>query len=207
MAHAPVMTDDTRRARWCEAFGAHENSIMVYNDLCTRMSEPQRFYHTLEHVDELLTLATDAGIDSPWLDAAIWFHDAVYTPGDGDNEAASARLATRTMARLSLTDDAQAHVITAIHASKDHKSTDPDVMAFLDLDMAILGSPPGRYIRYAADVRREFGHISDWRFGMGRKQFLKGCLKRKHIYLTPWFHERFEAQARANMQAELKGFS
>ena len=167
MINSPVMTDHARRARWCDTFGAHENSIMVYNDLCTRMSEPQRFYHTLEHVDELLTLATEAGIDSPWLDATIWFHDAVYHPGEADNEAASARLATATMPRLGLTDEASARVHTAILASKDHKASDPDVMAFLDLDMAILGSTPARYTRYAADVRREFGHISTWRFNMG----------------------------------------
>jgi predicted metal-dependent HD superfamily phosphohydrolase len=201
-----LLTDDARRARWCDTFGAHEDSIIVYNDLSTRMSGEGRHYHTMEHIDEMLTLADEAGLTSPVIDAAIWFHDAVYEAGSKHNEALSAELAEQFMPRMGLNATAQTTVTAMILASREHRSKNADIQPFLDLDMAILGAKPERYKRYAADVRQEFAPMSDWGFKLGRKHFLKGCLRRKQIYLTPWFTERFEAQARENIKAEIESF-
>ena len=205
MTHSPLLSDDDRRARWCAAFGDGEDSILVYNDLSTRMSGHGRFYHTMEHIDEMLTLADAAGISSPTVDAAVWFHDAVYDPGSKHNEELSAELATQFMPRLNLGADDMALVEAMILASKSHRTKDRRIQPFLDLDMAILGARPARYQRYIADIRQEFSHLSDRVFSEGRRDFLEGCLRRKAIFLTPWFHERFEAQARENMQAEMEG--
>jgi len=205
MTTRALLSDDARRARWCDTFGAGEDSIIIYNDLSTRMSGEGRHYHTMEHIDEMLTLADEAGLTSPIIDAAIWFHDAVYEADSSHNEDLSAELAEQFMPRMGLDAGAQATVTAMILASKAHRSKDPAIMPFLDLDMAILGSPPERYRRYAANVRQEFAHMSDWSFRMGRNHFLKGCLRRKQLYLTPWFRERFEAQARENIKAEIEG--
>lgn len=198
-----LLSDDARRTRWCDTFGAGEDSILVYNDLSTRMSEDGRHYHTMEHIDEMLTLADEAGLSSPVIDAAIWFHDAVYEAGSKHNEDLSAELAEQFMPRLNLSQIEQARVTAMIIASREHRSKNTEIQPFLDLDMAILGAKPERYKRYAADVRQEFAHVSDWNFALGRKHFLKGCLRRKQLYLTPWFRERFEAQARENIKAEI----
>lgn len=205
MTAETLLTDDARRARWCDTFGAGEGSILVYNDLSTRMSSEGRHYHTMEHIDEMLTLADEAGITSPVIDAAIWFHDAVYEAGSKHNEDLSAELAEQFMPRLNLSQTEQARVTAMIIASREHRSKNAEIQPFLDLDMAILGASPERYQRYAADVRQEFAHVSDWNFALGRKHFLKGCLRRKQLYLTPWFSERFEAQARENIKAEIEG--
>ncbi|WP_417451208.1 metal-dependent phosphohydrolase [Kordiimonas sp.] len=199
-------TEEARRNRWCEAFGSFENNIMVYNDLCTRMSSEGRYYHTMDHIDELLALAEAANITDKWFHAAIWFHDAVYHPGAKNNEEFSARLAGKAMPVLGMEGDEQAKTMAAIRATRTHKTHDKDIQLFLDADMAILGAGRERYKRYAADIRQEFSHIGDWRYGLGRRRFLKSCLKRKAIFLTPWFNRKFEAMARANIQAELKGF-
>ncbi len=202
----PETKGEARRNRWCESFGSHENSIMVFNDLCTRMSGHGRFYHTMDHIDELLALAEAAKISDKWFHAAIWFHDAVYHPGAKDNEELSARLAGKALPVMGMEGDEQAKTIAAIRATKTHKTKDTDVQLFLDADMAILGAERERYRRYAADIRQEFSHISGWRYAWGRRRFLKSCLRRKAIFLTPWFNLKFEAKARANIQAELKGF-
>ena len=152
----------------------------------------------------MLTLADEAGLTSPTIDAAIWFHDAVYEAGSKHNEDLSAELAEQFMPRLGLSEVEKARAIAMIRASREHRSRDREIQPFLDLDMAILGSPPERYRRYADDIRQEFAHVSDWNYKLGRKHFLKGCLRRKKIYLTPWFHERFEAQARENIKAEVE---
>jgi len=199
-------TEEARRNRWCETFGSNENSIMVYNDLCTRMSGEGRHYHTMDHIDELLALAEAAKITDKWFHAAIWFHDAVYHPGAKNNEEFSARLAGKAMPVLGMEGDEQAKTMAAIRATKTHKTQDKDIQRFLDADMAILGAERERYKRYAADIRQEFSHIGGWRYSWGRRRFLKSCLKRKAIFLTPWFNHKFEAKARANIQAELKGF-
>ncbi len=205
----PETTGEARRNRWCESFGSNENSIMVFNDLCTRMSGEGRHYHTMEHIDELLALAEAAKITDKWFHAALWFHDAVYHPGAKNNEEFSARLAGKAMPVLGMEGDEQAKTMAAIRATKTHKipkGTDKDIQLFLDADMAILGAERERYKRYAADIRREFSHISGWRYAWGRRRFLKSCLKRKAIYGTQWFNHKFEARARGNIQAELKGF-
>lgn len=168
------------------------------------MSEDGRHYHTMEHIDEMLTLADEAGLTSPVIDAAIWFHDAVYEAGSKHNEDLSAELAEQFMPRLNLSQIEQARVTAMIIASREHRSKNTEIQPFLDLDMAILGAKPERYTRYAADVRQEFAHVSDWNFKLGRKHFLKGCLRRKQLYLTPLFRERFEAQARENIKAEIE---
>ena len=39
---------------------------------------------------------------------------------------------------------------------------------------------------------------------LGRRRFLEGLLKRDRIFLSDDFHQRFDAQARANLRAALK---
>ena len=66
--------------------------------LCERLlacyREPQRAYHTLQHLGECID-AFDAAIDlavhPAEVEIALWFHDAVYDVARHDNEARSGR--------------------------------------------------------------------------------------------------------------------
>ena len=68
----------------------------LHADLVERHAEPHRHYHVLAHVAHVLDHleVTAEGLpDDRALRLAAWYHDAVYDPRAGDNEAASAALA------------------------------------------------------------------------------------------------------------------
>ena len=72
------------------------DSTAVVNDLIARYAEPQRAYHTLEHImhclGEFAGVREQAG-EPEAVEVAIWFHDAVYNPLLKTNEKKSADLA------------------------------------------------------------------------------------------------------------------
>ncbi len=98
-------------------------------------------------------------------------------------------------------DDAAALIL----ATKSHQHVAPEYRAFLDADLAILGSDRDRYRRYVAQVRAEYAHIPEPLFRGGRAAILDGFLARPRIYETDEFHARFEQQARENIAWELSG--
>lgn len=82
---------------------------------------------------------------------------------------------------------------------------DQDLAAFLDADLAVLGSEQGHYLgSYAASIRKEYAHVPRQGYLEGRSKVLRGLLDRPHLYYTAWARERLESRARANMQAELQ---
>ena len=58
--------------------------------LAAMYAEPHRRYHTLAHIDALcrhLTRWRALAMDAHSIDAAIWFHDAIYDTRRSDNDA------------------------------------------------------------------------------------------------------------------------
>ena len=88
----------------------------------------------------------------------------------------------------------------ALDADPEH----PTGQALCDADLAILASTPGRYAEYAADVRREYAHVSDEDFAHGRAAVLTDLLAKPALFQTERGHELWEAAARANVTAELR---
>ena len=72
--------------------------ISSLSSLCQALlnayGEPQRHYHTQQHLGECLALADTFKDEAERLDEielALWFHDAVYDVRAHDNEARSAQ--------------------------------------------------------------------------------------------------------------------
>jgi predicted metal-dependent HD superfamily phosphohydrolase len=66
----------------------------VRAELVRAHTAPDRHYHDLRHVETLLRLAQDhAFADREAVEAAIWFHDAIYDTRRQDNEERSAEFA------------------------------------------------------------------------------------------------------------------
>jgi len=171
-----------------------------WDELEARYSGPDRHYHTLEHIGEMLALLPHA--DETLL-AAVWFHDAVY--GGRANEEESAALARTALTELGFSSPSIDAVEAMILATKSHDpaSVPPGTHAFLDADLAILGSDRERYRRYIEQVRQEYAHVPEAFFRGARAAILDGFLARPRIYATDEFFTRFEEKARENIRWEL----
>jgi predicted metal-dependent HD superfamily phosphohydrolase len=178
---------------------------------------PPRAYHDMRHVHEVLRHYAAVAAGPGWAQPAevylaVLYHDAVYRPGQRDNEARSAELAIEHIAHW-LPDrgiDAS-RVATLIELTARHGqlaagdlATDPvsvDACHFLDCDMAILGAEPAVFDAYDRAIAAEYrGVMPAWLFKLNRRRFLKGLLARERIYLSEFFHARLDAQARINLR-------
>lgn len=107
---------------------------------------------------------------------------------------------------------AQVHeYILATIAHNVSESKDTDLKVFIDLDMAVIGmreAIPTRYAAYAANIRREYKHLSDDAYRKGRLGFLKTMLadNAPPIYASQWGHWGGfdEEHARANVAWEVR---
>ena len=171
-----------------------------------------RHYHNLAHIEAMLALAADYRAllsDPEAVEAAIWFHDAIYDSEAKDNEARSAALAKEKLAgridaeRL---DRIGAMILaTATHQLPrfDDDAATRDASLFLDMDLSILGAAPDAFDVYERAVRREYGWVEEPMWRAGRGAVLKDFLARPRIFLTEEFRRRFEPQARLNMARSL----
>lgn len=180
-------------------------------------AQPPRAYHHFGHVQEVLRHYRDVEAGPGWrqpaeVGLAVLYHDAVYRPGRGDNETASARFAREQIAHwlpgASLDADRIAHLIELTarhgrHAPSDfeHDPHGDDARHFLDCDMAILGAESDAFDRYDEAIAVEYAKaMPRWLFRLRRRAFLRGLLRSERIYLSDFFHARLEAAARANLR-------
>lgn len=171
--------------------------------LVAAWSEPQRHYHTLQHLDECLALfeeARDAAPHPAEVSLALWFHDAVYDPRRHDNEQRSADWARESLLAAGVPAAAADRVHALVMATRhDAEPAGADAQLLVDIDLAILGAPRARFDEYEQQVGLEYAHVpaADRRIGRGR--ILRAFLARPAIYSTPLFRARFEAAARDNL--------
>jgi predicted metal-dependent HD superfamily phosphohydrolase len=181
-------------------------------ELSALYRQPGRHYHGLAHIEALLMLVREhrAEIADPQaVEAAVWFHDAVYDSRRSDNEARSAALAAEKLA--SRVDPARlARIVAMIEATATHalpdlgnEAANGDAALFLDMDLSILGAPKGAFDSYEAAVRREYAWVDDKAWRSGRTAVLRKFLSRPHIFHTETFRQRFEARARKNIQRSI----
>jgi len=174
--------------------------------------EPGRAYHNWSHIAAMLAdlaalrdHAAFTSVDFDELELAIFFHDAVYRPGQADNEAQSAALFREAAGGQPAMGPASLHrVVEMILATARHlPSDDLATQLLLDLDLAVLGGSPQDYARYVAAVRTEFSVVSDAAWRQGRAAVMRRFLDRPALYQTAVFR-RLEAQARANIAGEIE---
>ena len=184
-----------------------------FDRLVTAYSEPHRHYHTMEHLAEMFKVANRLMKPSDPRTAillAIWYHDFVYDPLRNDNETQSAVYAVRDMEEMGIEPDLQNHVmkliISTIHGVVHDFIAGDAIMH--DADLAILGASEQRYDRYAQDIRKEYKHVPDDAYRVGRTKVLKGFLNPKSsIYRHTIMNEEGEAAAIANITREINQLS
>jgi predicted metal-dependent HD superfamily phosphohydrolase len=196
--------------RWTALWGrlgAHGDAAAAYAELAARYAEPHRRYHTLDHVLRCLDALDPVRALASAPDAvefALWYHDAVYDPRGGDNEALSADLAIETASDAALPAAFGSRVSALILATR-HESVpgDPDAGLVVDADLAVLGGSADEYAAYERKIRAEYAWVPDPVFRIGRAAVLRRFLERPAIYTTEPFRREHETRARANLEAEL----
>ena len=81
----------------------------------------------------------------------------------------------------------------------DGLAEDDDARLVVDINLAILGSDPGRYAEFERDVRNEYKWVPGLVYRKGRAKILQSFLARPRIYLWPAAYEDFEHRARINV--------
>jgi predicted metal-dependent HD superfamily phosphohydrolase len=168
-------------------------------------SSPGRGYHDLRHLTEVLEhvdeLMADDDPDRESVLLAAWFHDAVYD-GLADDEERSAALAREALGPGPSSDE----VARLVRLTATHRAADDDHagQVLCDADLGILAAPPERYASYTKGVRREYAHVPDADFAVGRVAVLRDLLAKPTLFHTARGRERWEVLARANVQGEIE---
>lgn len=183
--------------------GARGDGASLCAEVLARYAEPHRHYHGTRHLAECLSalhavrhLAGRPAV----LEAALWFHDAIYDPARGDNEAQSAAWAERSLRGARV----QPQVVAAVRelvllTRHDGLPATTDELLLIDVDLGILGASRSRFEQYEREVRAEYAHVPDTAFRAGRRRVLQSFTGRQRIYRSVHFHTLLEARARDNL--------
>ncbi len=167
-------------------------------------AQPQRHYHSRQHLGECLQWfeQVQALARRPHeIELALWFHDAIYEPKAGDNEARSADWAVRALTAAGVAAEAVQRVHGLVMATL-HSAVpvDDDERLLVDIDLAILGAGRERFDEYEQQIRREYAFVPGWLFKRKRRAILQGFLQREHLFGSDYFRQRLEQAARDNLR-------
>ncbi|KQP20498.1 hypothetical protein [Pseudorhodoferax sp. Leaf267] len=194
--------------RCWSALGAQGDGLALMQKLLDAYAEPQRKYHTVQHLSECLTLMGQhlhLAIEPGEVEMALWFHDAIYHVQARDNELRSAEWAAAQLRAAGVVEQRIAHITQHILATRHSALPQgPDQMLLVDIDLSILGAPRPRFDAYERQVREEYAWVPEALFRRKRQQVLAEFLARSPIYNTPALRAAREDQARDNLAHSLQ---
>lgn len=193
-----------------ERIGARENNE-AYDELLFLYHQPSRSYHNFVHIAHVLKELDSIRrlIGSPDLvEMALWYHDAVYQSKLSGNEEKSAELAQQRLSSAGVNTIFIDKVTSLILATK-HQVTpqNQDEKYLVDIDLSILGKPEAEFDEYELDIREEYSWVPVDLFKKKRSEILAGFLQCENIYSINFFKEKYEEQARKNLQRSLEKLS
>lgn len=198
------------KVRWLGLLAHGTNSHYlsnVFDQLTQKYTEPGRAYHTLEHIAACLWHFDEIAenLECPQaVELALWFHDVIYDPRKPDNEIKSSNYAQQILVHTDLDIQAITHISRLIKLTQHPaKPLTSDDQYLLDIDLSILGSPRNIFDKYEANIRTEYAHVPLFFYRRARKKLLVNFMASKRIFLTEHFCQRYENQARANLEYAL----
>lgn len=168
-----------------------------------------RHHHGMPHVSEVLTElegARDLLADPAVVGFAAVCHDAVLDCSRDDNEERSAEFARNFAHEFGMPGSFGDTAAYYVLATKDHRGENTDAKILNDADMAVLGYGPVRFDEYERGIEREYlAMCSAQEYRAGRIKWISNLLNESpdHIYDSPYFEQRFGAQARVNLLKSL----
>ena len=182
-------------------------AIELWHEVEDNYSDKKRHYHTLLHLENLLNQLTevkDKIVNWETVLFTLYYHDIVYNALQSDNEEKSAELAEKRMKQISVPDNNIDNCKVQILATKKHlESFVLDTNYFIDADLSILGLSEDVYTDYSKKVRLEYLYYPSVIYIKGRIQVLKHFLNQDSLYKTQYFKNKFEEQARININKEI----
>ena len=196
------------RRAW-HGIGAGDDGAAVCATLLAAYREPARSYHTLQHLHECIErfeACSDLAARPAEVEAALWFHDAVYDVLRSDNERRSADWARAAALASGVPADVAERLDALVMATRHAAPpTGGDAELLVDIDLAILGADADRFAEYERQIRREYAHVAAPAFSARRREILAAFLGRERIYATPRLYAELEQRARANLSLALAG--
>ena len=179
----------------------------LWNEIVINYCDAGRYYHNLNHLEAIIRELSDVKDSIPHWDTAmfsVFYHDIVYNALRSDNEAQSADKAQLRLQEIGFPKDQTTQCVLQILATKGHNPGDDiTTQLFIDADLAILGKPTQAYTEYSENLRKEFFIYTDKEYKAGRKKILKHFLAMDRIFKTEHFYNKYEKQARKNIESEL----
>ncbi len=177
--------------------------LEIDKKLFSLYSESHRKYHSLQHLSECITwfqVVSQLAQHPAEVEAALWFHDAIYELKQHDNEERSASWARTVLLEAGAPTASACRVENLILATK-HTALPvlPDEQLLVDIDLSILGTSELRFAEYQCQIREEYSFVPEAVFREKRRYILRSFIDRERIYRTDYFHDALEERARANL--------
>ncbi|VXB89374.1 MULTISPECIES: HD domain-containing protein [Chryseobacterium] len=174
-----------------------------------KYSGKSRHYHSLQHLENMFEEIDAVRNQIEKFDNisfSIFYHDVIYDATSKLNEEKSADISKERLESLDVNNDDIQKVYKQILSTKSHqKSEDEDANFLLDADLSILGKNSETYSEYTKQIRKEYSIYSDFLYKPGRKKVLQHFLELESIFKTEFFRNKYETQARENLEFELRG--
>ncbi|KAK0097971.1 hypothetical protein PV326_012094 [Microctonus aethiopoides] len=181
-------------------------------------ADEKRTYHNLDSLREKLSHyyeIKDQLKNPKALLLALFFQNYEYDPKalDGENQNLDHFNAFADEVEMPQDDELRNETCgllkaAATNSTEEHKIGgafgSEDAHYLLDLDMAVLGSTPDAYAEYRDKIRGEYSFLSEPMYTALRLKVLQNFVQIPNIFATKEFREKFEDQARQNIQAEVE---
>lgn len=176
-------------------------TLRILQTLLHSYTQPERHYHNIFHIE--YGIAAYLRFFSNFKPDVFFtwaYHDIVYDPLAQDNEARSAKAFMMDSRILGFNMFEAAAIADGILSTCYATATTSSVVN--DMDLAGFGDPEV-YWDYSASIRKEYHMIKEEDFVRGRIEILKQFQKRSPIFITLEFRDKYEEQAKKNIQEEL----
>ncbi len=205
MTAATVLDQQRFTALWRATTERHDHGHCdaVFAELAHLYTGPDRHYHSDEHINLCLTRLDEARESTGYaatVELAVWFHDAIFEPGDPENERKSAAW-FRDCADGAFSVDTMAKVESLIVVTTHRESPQSwQEKLMVDVDLSSFGLPWKEFIRDSRNIRREFKTLTDAEFIQRQGNFIRQLDAHSEIYYTDFFKQRYEPVARENIR-------
>ncbi len=188
------------------------DALNEFEELFFLYSDKKRAYHNNSHIEEMhndFDGVRELSSNPEAIELAIDYHDVIYDVKANDNEERSAEMAADFCQSKNLPDSLTKKVNNLILYTRHQEVPEAiDGKIIIDLDLAIFGKPPVIFDRYDRNIRKEYSWVPEGRYNLVRRlkliEFFKAEDKGGRIYLTNHFAEKYEVQAKENLERAIE---